>query len=396
MVLVTATHHLLAQRVADYLGIFSGVMATEGSLNLGGRNKRDALVAAYGEGGFDYIGDHNKDLAIFSSARLSLLADPSSKLKENAAKVSRVDKIFEHPRNWVKVILRSLRIHQWAKNSLLGVPLITAHLVLDLEAWASLILAFISFSLLASATYLVNDLHDLALDRKHKKKRFRPLAAGDLPIPIGLALGGLLVVVSFSITLAFLPRLFSVFLITYTLLTLAYSFDLKRRLIVDALTLAMLYTLRIIAGAAAIGVSLSEWLLMFSLFFFVSLALLKRYIELEGAVEGKIPGRGYMTTDIEVVLSIGPTSGLMSVMVLALYINSPAVSKLYHTPQVLWMLCPLLIYWVTRIWFLAKRGMVHHDPIVFALMDARSYIVAFFAAITLVLASIDLLRILEL
>jgi len=390
IILVTATHQSIAHRVADHLGIFAGVKATEDRLNLGGKNKRDLLVAAYGEKGFDYIGDHNKDLAIFASSRLALLADPSNSLKEKTAEVAKVDKVFEHPRNWLKIILRALRVHQWAKNALLGVPLITAHMVFNLGAWINLILAFICFSLLASATYMVNDLHDLPLDRKHKKKRFRPLASGDLPIPLGLALGTVLVLISFTLTVAFLPKLFLVFLVVYTLLTLAYSFDLKRRLIVDALTLAILYTLRIIAGAAAIDVSLTEWLLMFSLFLFVSLALLKRYIELDSLNEGKIPGRGYMPSDIEVILSIGPTSGLMSVLVLALYINSPAVSTLYKTPQALWLVCPFLIYWITRIWFLAKRGWVDHDPIVFALMDIRSYIVAGFVSIILLLASIDL------
>lgn len=390
LILVTATHGHIAHAVAEHLGIFAGVKATDGKLNLGGGNKRDVLVAAYGERGFDYIGDHNKDLPVFASARLALLADPSSSLREKAQKQAKVDIVFEHQRNWFKIILRALRVHQWAKNALLGVPLITAHKVFELGSWLNLLLAFICFSLLASATYIVNDLHDLPLDRKHHKKRFRPLASGNLPIPMGLALSLGLVLVSFGLTIAFLPRLFLFFLVIYTFLTLAYSFDLKRRLIVDALTLAMLYTLRIIAGAAAIDVSMSEWLLMFSLFFFVSLALLKRYIELEGINEGKIPGRGYMPTDIDVVLSIGPTSGLISVLVLALYINSPAVSILYKTPQALWMLCPFLIYWITRIWFLAKRGWVHHDPIVFALMDVRSYIVAVFAAFIMVMASIDL------
>jgi 4-hydroxybenzoate polyprenyltransferase/phosphoserine phosphatase len=390
IILVTATHHDIAQRVAEHIGLFDDVMATEGGQNLGGGNKRDALVARYGERGFDYIGDHDKDLAIFSASRLSLLADPSSKLKAKAEEVSKVDKIFYFERNWLKVILKALRVHQWAKNALLGVPLITAHQIFDWASWINLILAFISFSLLASATYMVNDLHDLALDRKHTKKRFRPLASGALPIPSGLVLAAALVIVSLGLTVSFLPRLFFVFLITYTLLTLAYSFDLKRRLIVDALTLSILYTLRIIAGAAAINVSLTEWLLMFSLFFFVSLALLKRYIELEGINEGKIPGRGYMPTDIEVVLSIGPTMGLMSVLVLALYINSPAVTILYKTPQALWLLCLVLIYWITRIWFLAKRGWVHHDPIVFALMDFRSYVVAVISGIILLLASLNL------
>lgn len=390
LVLVTATHRIIAERIADHLGIFSAVMATDGLVNLGGKRKRDALVEAYGEGGFDYIGDHPKDLAVFSSARFSMLADPSSSLKEKASQVGIVDKVFEHRRSRAKAIPRMLRVHQYAKNVLLGVPLITSHLVLDANAWLNLILAFLFFSFLASATYIINDLHDLPLDRKHQKKRFRPLASGDLSIPFGLGLALILTVVSFGFSMALLPNLFVIFLGTYALLTLAYSFTLKRRMIVDALTLAILYTLRIIAGAAAIGVVLSEWLLMFSLFFFVSLALLKRAIELEG-MEGdkRIPGRGYLPTDTDIIRSIGPSSGLISVLVLALYINSPAVSKLYSTPQMLWLLCPLLIYWITRIWFLANRGQVHHDPIVFALMDVRSYIVAAIASIILILASFD-------
>ena len=395
LILVTATHRRIAQRVAAHLGIFSEVMATEGEVNLGGERKREALVAAYGAGGFDYVGDHAKDLAIFSAARLSLLADPSDALRREATKVGTVDRVFVHERHWSKVIPRALRVHQYAKNALLGVPLVTAHLMLDAGAWLNLILAFACFSMLASATYIVNDLHDLALDRRHAKKRFRPLASGDLSIPAGIALALLLACASFALTLALLPRLFMFFLLTYTVLTLAYSFDLKRRLIVDALTLAVLYTLRIIAGAAAISVALSEWLLMFSLFFFVSLALLKRAIELEGITDGKrIPGRGYLPSDTDIIRSIGPTSGLLAVLVFALYINSPAVSKLYATPQLLWLLCPLLIYWITRIWFLANRGQVDQDPVVFALMDGRSYVVAAAAGATLFLARFDLMRVL--
>ncbi|MBU1969725.1 MAG: UbiA family prenyltransferase [Gammaproteobacteria bacterium] len=391
LILVTATHRMIAERVAEHLGIFSGVMATEEKLNLGGEHKKEALVAAYGVGGFDYIGDHLKDMAIFSVARHSFLADPSDRLRKMADKVGNVGRVFSRSRSWSKVILRTMRVHQYAKNALLGVPLLTAHLVLDAGAWLNLILAFFSFSMLASATYIVNDLHDLSLDRKHQKKRFRPLASGDISIPAGIGLAFILICASFALTLAFLPRLFFVFLLIYTVLTLAYSFDLKRRLIVDALALAMLYTLRIIAGAAAISVVLSEWLLMFSLFFFVSLALLKRAIELEGITDGKrIPGRGYVPSDADIIRSIGPSSGLLAVLVFALYINSPGVTKLYSTPQMLWLLCPLLIYWITRIWFLANRGQVNHDPVVFALMDIRSYIVAAFAGIILMLASFDL------
>ncbi len=396
LVLVTATHRVVAQRVADYLGIFQGVMATEGKVNLGGERKKDALVAAYGVGGFDYIGDHTKDLVIFSVARLSLLADSSGRLRKRAAAVGRVDMIFQRKRRWGKVILRTMRVHQYAKNVLLGVPLVTAHLFFAASAWRNLILAFLCFSMLASATYIVNDLHDLAVDRKHQKKRFRPLASGEMPIPFGLGVALILACLSLDLALAFLPHAFLVFLLVYTFLTLSYSFDLKRRLIVDALTLAMLYTLRIIAGAAAIGVALSQWLLMFSLFFFVSLALLKRAIELDGITEDKlIPGRGYFPSDADIIRSIGPTSGVLAVLVFALYINSPEVSRLYRTPQLLWLLCPLLIYWITRIWFLANRGQVDHDPIVFALTDVRSYIVSVFAGGILFLASLDVMKVMR-
>ncbi len=394
LVLVTATHRIAAQRVADYLGIFSAVMATEGKVNLGGERKKEALVAAYGVRGFDYIGDHLKDVAIFSVSRLSLLADPSNRLREKTAQVGKVDRVFEHKRRGSKIILRALRVHQYAKNALLGVPLVTAHLFLDAKAWANLILAFLCFSMLASATYIVNDLHDLPLDRKHKTKRFRPLASGAISIPFGIGMAVVLASLSFGLTLAFLPRLFLAFLLIYTFLTLFYSFDLKRRLIVDALTLAILYTLRIIAGAAAINVALSQWLLMFSLFFFVSLALLKRAIELDGITDDKrIPGRGYFPSDADIIRSIGPTSGVLAVLVFALYINSPEVTKLYSTPQMLWLLCPLLIYWITRIWFLANRGHVDQDPIVFALMDTRSYVVSAFAGIIMILASFDLMKV---
>lgn len=396
LVLVTATHTLVARQVADFLGIFSEVMATDDLVNLGGENKRKALVAAFGERGFDYIGDHEKDLAIFSSARLSLLADPSPTLRHQTEQLGNLDQTFEHNRSWSKVIPKALRVHQWAKNGLLIVPLITAHQIFNFHAWWNLIIAFISFSLLASATYLINDLHDLPNDRGHKLKRFRPLASGDLPIPLGLLLAFVLPVFSFWLAWVLLPKLFVLFLAIYTVLTLAYSMNLKRRLIVDTLTLAVLYTLRIVAGAVAIKLMLSEWLLMFSLFFFLSLAMLKRAIELDEVIDGKkIPGRGYFPTDIDIIRSVGPTSGLISVLVLGLYINSPAVVVLYHTPQILWLISPMMIYWITRIWFLANRRQVNQDPIVFALLDWRSYIFAVLIGIILVLASLDLKKLLH-
>jgi 4-hydroxybenzoate polyprenyltransferase/phosphoserine phosphatase len=374
LVLATATHRILAERVASHLGVFCRVFATEDGTNLSGAAKQAALEAAYGKRGFDYVGDNEKDLPVLSAARQALLVDPSHTLLRKASAVGNVSRVFADNRAFLKVIARALRLHQWAKNILLGVPLVVAHRVTDPEAWTSVAVAFIGFSLVASATYLVNDLLDLQSDRRHAQKRFRPLASGQLSIRAGLALAILLGCLGFGLSTAFLPPVFLACLLTYVALTLGYSFYLKRRLLVDILALAVLYTLRILAGGAAIGTVVSEWLSMFSLFIFLSLAFLKRAIELEGSERTvKVAGRGYSHIDLETVRVMGASSGLMSVLVFSLYISSPAVSGLYRSPQVLWLMCPLLIYWIARMWFLAARGEVNHDPIVFALLDWRSY-----------------------
>jgi 4-hydroxybenzoate polyprenyltransferase/phosphoserine phosphatase len=393
VLLVTATHELVANEVAGCVGVFDGVMATRGGLNLGGRRKRDALVEKFGERGFDYVGDHKKDLPVLEAAREAYLADPSRSLERKARSKANVREVFRRKISRPKSVLKGLRLHQWSKNVLLAVPLVTAHRVGDLRSILVLALGILSFGLQASATYIVNDLHDLSDDRRHPKKRLRPWACGELSIPTGVALVLVLSAAGLTIGIAFLPLPFFLLLLAYTALTLAYSFDLKRRLIVDTIVLAGLYTLRILAGAAAISVGTTPWLLMFSFFFFLCLALLKRYIEMAGTTaQGKVPGRGYMAADIDVILAIGPASGLMSVLVMALYINSPDVMVLYRTPQVLWLILPLLVYWITRVWFLAKRMEIDHDPVFFALTDKRSYAIGMLAAIILLLATLDLGR----
>lgn len=374
VVLATATHRIVAQRIADHVGVFCRVFATEGRINLSGVRKRETLESAYGARGFDYVGDGPKDLPVFSAAREAMLVDPSRALLQNASAGANVSRVFSETRSSAKTFARALRLHQWAKNILLVVPLLAAHRILDLNAWASAAVAFLGFGLVASATYLINDLLDLQSDRMHPQKRFRPMASGLLPIRAGLSLTLLAGLSGFCLSLAFLPPEFAAYLLVYTVLTLAYSFDLKRRLLVDVLSLAVLYTLRILAGGAAVGVVVSEWLLMFSLFVFISLAFLKRAIELKDSEGGaRIPGRAYSVADLETVRIIGVSSGLISVLVLSLYIASPAVTQLYRSPQILWLVCPLLIYWIARIWFLAARGEVHHDPVVFALLDWHSY-----------------------
>ena len=389
VILATATHRSFAQPIADYLGVFDEVFATQDHVNLSGKQKQAKLEAAFGKQGFDYIGDHFRDLPVFSSARQAILVSPSRALRRKAVAIANVTREFSEKRQMWKTVSRAMRIHQWTKNALLAVPLLAAHRIFDPAAWTGVLIAFVCLSLVASATYLLNDLVDLRSDRLHPKKRFRPLASGLLTIQGGMSLAICLGLLGFCVSFALLPATFTTYVAIYVLLTLAYSLDLKRRLLVDVMTLAALYTLRILAGGAAIGVVVSEWLLMFSLFMFISLAFLKRAIEISTASgEARISGRGYSPVDLETIRVVGISAGLTSVLVLTLYISSPAVAQLYRVPHVLWLVCPLMIYWIARIWFMAARGDVHHDPVVFALQDWRSYLVGAFAAVIAVFAKI--------
>jgi 4-hydroxybenzoate polyprenyltransferase/phosphoserine phosphatase len=377
VVLATASHRIVAESVAHHLGLFSRVVATEHETNLTGATKGGVLQQLFGKGGFDYVGDHRKDLPVFAAAREAILVEPSKSLLQHASTVAAVSRVLSEERqDAARVAAKALRIHHWAKNILLAVPLLTAHLVGSVPAWTNISVAFLAFGLAASATYLLNDLADLQSDRLHAQKRFRPLASGQLPIPIGLLLATSLGILAFVISYTLLPAAFRIYLAVYVILTVAYSVDLKHRLFVDVLVLATLYTLRILAGGAAIGVAVSEWLLLFSLFIFVSLAFLKRDVELKGGQnESHIAGRSYSRIDSQAVTTMGISAGLMSVLVFCLYVNSPAVSQLYRSPQVLWLIALLLIYWIARIWFLAARGHIHQDPVVFALSDWRSHVV---------------------
>ena len=380
LVLATAADRRVAEAVAQHLGIFDEVLCSDGAVNLGSQAKRDALVARFGAGGFDYAGDHGrKDLPVFeASGGGVLVAAPDALAERLAAMGTPVLRRFSGDGFGAKVLLKALRVHQWVKNLLIFVPLLTAHLLFDLSAWATSALAFLAFSLLASGTYLVNDLHDLPNDRRHPSKHRRPLASGRLPIPGGIALAAGLIAGGISIGAALLPTAFLGVLLGYLGLTLAYSFVLKSRLLVDVVGLALLYTIRIVAGAMAIGVVLSPWLLMFSLFIFTSLAFLKRYVELRRtapAEGGLIAGRGYSPQDAAIIRSVGPACGLLSVLVLGLYVQSPQVEGLYRSPELLWLLMPLMVYWVSRIWFLAERGIVDDDPVEFAVKDWRTQVV---------------------
>jgi 4-hydroxybenzoate polyprenyltransferase len=272
-----------------------------------------------------------------------------------------------------------LRLHQWVKNALIFVPLFSAHQVTNVELLGRGILAFILFGLCASSVYLLNDLLDLEDDRHHKSKRHRPFASGQLSIKAGLIAFPLLLVIAFAGALLLLPWQFAAALGIYYILTLSYSLALKRQMAVDVIALALLYTIRVIAGVAAFQLPLTFWLLAFSTFMFLSLALAKRYGELRDAlVRGrteKARGRDYDPRDLEMISALGAAAGYQSVIVLALYVRDPHTMALYSRPELIWLACPLLLFWVTRVWMLTHRGHMHDDPVVFAVSDRVSLIV---------------------
>jgi 4-hydroxybenzoate polyprenyltransferase len=297
----------------------------------------------------------------------------------------------------LKASLKTLRPHQWTKNLLIFVPLVTGHRVFDPQALKAAGIAFLALSLCASCTYIVNDLLDLEADRRHQSKRTRPLASGDLPLRGGLVLAALLFLGSLSLTLT-MPGPMAVVLLVYFVTTLLYSFRLKRFLLVDVFTLSGLYTLRIIAGGVAARIPISTWLFAFSIFVFLSLAFSKRVSELRQlpASEDKAHGRAYRQSDVEQLNIYGVASGFLSSLVLVLYMNSENVHNLYQRPQLLWLLCPLFLYWITRIWLLSWRGELNEDPILFAVRDPATYIIVSISAAILAFAASSVLPNLDL
>jgi 4-hydroxybenzoate polyprenyltransferase len=274
-------------------------------------------------------------------------------------------------------LLRSLRPLHWTKNVLLFAPLFLAHRAGDSAAATAAALAFVSFCLTASAMYLVNDLRDLEFDRAHPNKRHRVIASGAVSptaaLLMVLVLLGAGIGIAFSVSLELLA-----YLAAYGILSLVYSLWFKRRVFLDVLALSALWTIRVLAGGAAARVEVSDWMLALCVFLFVGLALLKRYADLgllAAQNSSAAPGRGYVTADRDLLRSMGVTSGYMAVLVLALYLTSPQVTRLYESPRLLWLVCPLLLYWIAHMWFLAHRGAIQDDPIVVAARDPASYVV---------------------
>lgn len=388
VVLCTAADRAVADAVAGYLGGFSSVMATDDAINLSGRNKADALVERFGERGFDYVGNERRDLAIWRHARRAIVANASAGVAERAGDICEGVDVLPRVHGGMRSWLQALRLHQWLKNVLVFVPLLAAHLVADPVAATRAVATFVIFGVCASGVYVLNDLFDLEADRQHPRKRNRPFAAGNLSLTRGFALAVLLTFAAFAAAYALMPRL-ALVLLGYYVLTLAYSLRLKQIVMLDVLVLAALYTVRIVAGTVAIHVQFSFWLLAFAMFLFLSLALVKRYAELgmrRQVGSGAASGRGYRAADYELLASLGGASGYLSVLVLALYINSTASAELYHQPYFLWLLCPLLLYWISRMWIITHRGKMHDDPVVFAARDRVSTVLLVLAAIVVLLA----------
>jgi 4-hydroxybenzoate polyprenyltransferase len=389
IVLATGSDERLAQSVADHLQVFDSFLASDGSTNLSGECKRECLVNHFGEKGFDYAANGRCDLAVWSSARKAIVVSSNQHLVRAVAKVAEVQTVFEDSRATLAEYLSALRPQHWLKNLLVFVPVLAAHRFFEPALLGKAFLAFMAFSCCASSGYLLNDLFDLTADRQHPRKRARPLTSGRVPLTYALAVIPALVVLGYALA-ASVSFLLVGALFLYFMLTLIYSLYIKEVVLLDVIVLASLYTFRIMAGAAAVAIRPSEWLLAFSPFFFLSLALVKRYGELVvmRSVDGDhAKARNYKIVDAELLAINGTASGYVAASVLALYIMSGAVTAFWVRHEFMWFLCPLLLYWVNHVWLTAHRGRMHDDPLVFALRDRTSRVLILLMSVTALLTS---------
>jgi 4-hydroxybenzoate polyprenyltransferase len=388
--LATGADTTLAVRIAHHTGLFEGVLASDGKTNLTGTNKLDSFKKHFPGQGFDYIGNARPDVPLLAAAHQAMVANPDGALT-SAIKAGKfqVAQRFDDRASTSRTLRKALRVHQWAKNALILVPIILAHNFRGLHVLDALV-AFFCFSLCASATYIFNDLLDIEADRRHPRKRFRPFASGDLSAKAGVLISATFLLLSLVAALFLAPG-FLGYLVLYLVTTLSYSFYFKRVVLVDVLLLSGLYTIRLLAGAAAARVPISPWLAGFSVFLFLSLAMVKRFSEMQNLrTAGHAPsnGRGYLISDIEQLRAFGTAAAYASVVVFSFYISSVDVLKLYRHPQRLWVITPIMIFWLSRVWLLASRGELDEDPVIFAVTDKPSLllgltvlVIAFFAMV---------------
>jgi len=386
--LVTGADVRLAERVAAHLGIFAGVLGSDGTTNLTGTRKLDRVRSHFAGGEYGYVGNDTPDLPMLAHAAEIMVANPSLslRLRMRLGGIRPARSFDEGPgSSWTA--LRAMRVHQWAKNLLIFLPLLLAH-AHDASRLLAALLAFFCFGLTASSAYIVNDLFDIEADRRHPQKLARPFAAGDLPAVAGVCMVAVFLALAF-LGARLLPAAFTGWLLLYLATTLAYSWVLKRIALVDVLVLSGLYTLRLFAGSAATESHISHWLAGFSVFLFFSLAIVKRFAELQNLRMSGLPprnGRGYLVADTDQLRSFGTSSAFAAVVIFAIYISGSDVVVLYRRAQLLWLIMPLMILWLCRIWLLASRGELDEDPLVFALTDPMSLAIGIAIAVIALLA----------
>jgi len=389
LVLATASDELLAQPIASYLGLFERVLASDGATNLKGSTKAEQLVVEFGDKQFAYAGDSNSDVAVWQHASSAVVIGNSTFVSK-VSRLAPLEKVFPvspfNPLNLVK----ALRLHHWSKNLLLVLPVFLAH-EFEVPVLLKVALGLVLFGLAASSIYVINDLLDLPSDRAHSWKKLRPFASGAVPIPYGLVAFVLLLTGSLLTMWKLLGTVSVLATLVYCILSLTYSFLLKRIVLVDVFVLTSFYSLRLLIGAAMARVPLSNWFLAFSSFFFFSLALAKRYSELvhdEALVHKNNSGRGYQVEDRQLLGTMGVASAFSAIIILSLYTQSSAVARLYPRPSLLMLICPIVLYWTSRVWLRASRGQLQEDPVTMAFRDRVSYLAGLCALLVVTLASV--------
>jgi 4-hydroxybenzoate polyprenyltransferase/phosphoserine phosphatase len=388
--LATGADAGLADRIARHLNIFEAVLSSDGNTNNIGSNKLNAFRSRFAGNHFDYIGNARPDLPLLAAASTPMLANPSAGLRmAMRTRGLKSERTFTDHANPLRTFIKAIRVHQWAKNTLIFLPPLLAHSI-RADVMLSAVLAFICFSLCASATYIVNDLLDIEADRQHPRKRKRAFASGNLSAASGMGISAVFLAASFIAAVLLLPHSFVGWLVLYLVTTLAYSLALKRIVILDVVVLSTLYTLRMLAGSAATDTYISPWLAAFAIFMFLSLAMVKRFSELQNvrnAGAQLLNGRGYLLNDIEQIRSFGTSSAFAAIVIFAVYIGQPEVHGLYQHHNRMWLMTPLMILWLCRVWLLASRGELDEDPVVFALTDKMSLLMGL-AAVAIALASL--------
>lgn len=388
IVLATAADSLIARRIARRFHFIDEVVGTDNGVNLKGSAKARRLVELF-PAGFTYVGDSKADLDVWAKAKSAVVVSGSDRFVRQVEKISPVDLRVDRG-DAGKAMLKQMRLHQWSKNALVFAPLILAGMATVGAAWLQALVAFLALSMLASGTYILNDLFDLQEDRQHWSKRHRPIASANLPIAHAVLLFGALLAAALALGMLAGPAVLGL-LVVYGFLTISYSLALKRQPITDAFVLATLFTLRLGVGIAAVGALVSPWLLVFSMFLFGSLSLAKRYTELTRMGEHdrtEAHGRGYVAADAPLILALGMASGLAAIVIMVLYlINDAFLAGFYNEPVWLWSFPAILFLWVGRVWLVSHRGELHDDPVVFAVRDRTSLIMAGFMALAFVAAT---------